>query len=269
VNDYGKHGLLMDLQHGVVTRELNGGDYCSDTVPFSFAFVTVSGQALAVHRTDWNRLDISDPATGKLLTERSPTQYHEGESRPAHYLDYFHGALYVSPNQQYLLSDGWVWHPVGIPTIWRIDHWNLSNKWESEDGDSKMDICARAYCWGRAICWIDEKRLAVGGIGDDDEGMVEGARIFDVTLPGTPAPGMRSDWRWPLEITTFQGPTGLFFSNGTSLFASNAKGLSRWNFESGVETGHLMGFNPTHHHRGARELVQLVEGSLVRWKMIA
>jgi hypothetical protein len=261
VNDYGKRGLVIDLQRGIVTRVLNGGDYYPDTVPFSFAFVNVNGQARCIHRTDWNRLDISDPATGELLSERSPTQYKEGEPRPPHYLDYFHGALYVSPNGTYILSDGWVWHPAGIPTIWNAENWCLSNTWESEDGSSKLDVCTREYYWGQAACWIDEKRLAIGGIGDDDEKMINGARIFDVTLPGTVSPARRS----PLEIATIQGPAGLFFSDGASLFSADSAGLSRWDIAGSVRTGHIMGFSPTRHHRGARELAQLIDGTLMRW----
>jgi hypothetical protein len=265
VNDYGKHGQLIDLQRCAVSRVLDGGDYHSDTVPFSFTFVNVSHRVLAVHRADWNRLDITDPATGELLTERSPTQYKEGESRPPHYLDYFHGALYVSPDHTYILSDGWVWHPIGVPTIWQVESWCRSNAWESEDGPSKLDICSREYFWGHAVCWIDEKRIAIGGIGDNDEKMIDGARIFDVTLLETVNAEERSDWRRPLEIATFQGPSGSFFSDGISLFSANLGGLSRWDPASGAQTGHITGFNPTRHHRGARELVQLIDSTLLRW----
>jgi hypothetical protein len=267
VNDYGKRGILVDLQRGVVTRVLDGGDYYSDPVPFSFAFVNVRGRALGIHRTDWNRLDISDPATGELLSERAPTQYKEGEPRPPHYLDYFHGALYVSPNGTYILSDGWVWHPVGVPTIWRVEDWCHSNAWESEDGPSKLDICVREYYWGHAMCWIDEKRLAIGGIGDDDEKMIDGARIFDVTLAGKASPMWRSDLRWPLEIATVQGPAGLFFSDGKSLFSAGPSGLSRWDIAGNLRTGHIAGFYPTQHHRGCCELMQLIDGTLLRWRI--
>jgi hypothetical protein len=262
VNDYGKRGLLIDLQHGVVTRTLSSGDYYPDTVPFSFAFVSVRGRTLGIHRTDWNRLDISDPATGELLSERGPTKHKEGEPQPPHYLDYFHGALHVSPNGNYILSDGWVWHPIGIPTIWHVENWCISNVWESEDGPSKLDICARDYYWDHAICWIDDKRLAIGGIGEDDEQMIDGARIFDITLPKAPSQTWHSDC---MEIATIPGPAGLFFSDGISLFSAEPAGLSRWDIVGGVRTGHITSFNPTRHHRGARELAQLVDGELVRW----
>jgi hypothetical protein len=269
VNDYGKQGLVIDLQRGVVTLQLNGGDYYPDTVPFSFAFVNVRGQVLCIHRTDWNRLDVSDPVTGELLSKRGPTQYKEGAPRPPHYLDYFHGALHVSPNGTYILSDGWVWHPVGIPAIWRVENWCLSNAWESEDGPSKLNICARDSYWGHVVCWIDEKRLAISGIGDGDgdEEIIDGARVFDVTLPGSASATWRSDWRWPLEIATIPGPAGLFFSDGKSLFSADAAGLSHWDIADSVRTGHIMGFNPTQHHRGTSELAQTIDGTLLRWRI--
>ena len=91
VNDYGRYGLIIDLRSGQVTLALDGGDYHSETVPFSFAFVQVNGRVVAIHRRAWNRLDVSDPSTGNLLTARGPTSYQRGEDRPIHYLDYFHG----------------------------------------------------------------------------------------------------------------------------------------------------------------------------------
>jgi hypothetical protein len=265
VNDYGKQGLVIDLQRNVVTLKLNGGDYYSDTVPFSFAFVNVRGQVRCIHRTGWNRLDVSDPVTGELLSERGPTKYQKDESRPAHYLDYFHGALQISPNGTYVMSDGWVWHPIGVPATWHVEKWCFSNAWESEDGLSRRDICSRAYYWDHAACWIDEKRLAIGGIGDDDEEMIDGARIFDVTLPVTIGPTSQSDWNCPQEIAVIQGPAGLFFSDGTSLFSADSTGLSRWDIAGVGKTGHIAGFNPTKQHRGVRELVQLIDRVIVRW----
>jgi hypothetical protein len=261
VNDYGKRGQVIDIHKGAVTLELNGGDYYPETVPFSFAFMTIEGQVRCIHRTEWNRLDISDPATGSLLSERSPTQYKDRESRPEHYLDYFHGALYLSPNSKLILTDGWVWHPLGIPTIWSIENWRLSNVWESEDGSSKQDVCARDD-WGRAICWIDDKRIAIGGIGELEETMIDGARIFDVTQPGVASPNWGSNGR--LEIASIKEAAGIFLSDGISLFSSDTDGLSRWSLKHGEKTGHIAGFSPTKHHRGAGEFAQMINGSIIR-----
>jgi hypothetical protein len=263
VNDYGRYGSIIDLRSGQVTLALDGGNYHPETVPFSFTFAQVKGRVVAIPRTAWNRLDISDSSTGGLLTARSPTSYQRGEDRPAHYLDYFHGALHISPNSVRIVDDGWVWHPVGIPATWSLEQWASDNVWESEDGPTRKPICARDYYWDHALAWLDDKRIAVGGLGGDDKDMIDGVRIFDVSLPGCPGPGCRADWPWPAELTAFPGPAGSFFVDGQCLFSSDQSGLSRWDSNDGSRTGYLQGFNPTHHHRGARELVQIVEDALV------
>src|SRR4051812_1024665 len=221
VNDYGRFGQIIDLRSGLVTLALDGGGYDPETVPLSFSFFASGDRSLAIHRTSWNRLDVSDPATGQLLTERGPTSYKNGEERPPHDLDYFHGALHVNPKGSHVLDDGWIWHPVGVPTTWSLHRWVTENPWESEDGPSKRDTCARTYYWDHAAVWIDDTRVAVGGIGDDDTAMVDGARLFDVTSTGTPGGPWRSDWHVAREIIAFPGPAGSFFSDGTALFSSD------------------------------------------------
>jgi hypothetical protein len=186
---------------------------------------------------------------------------------PEHHLDYFHGALYVNPNSTRILDDGWVWHPVGIPAAWSLERWLFENKWESEDGPTRIDLCMRTYYWDNGMAWLDDSRVAIAGIGDGDSEMIDGARVFDVTARGKPEPHARSDWKWAREITSFAGPAGLFFSDGVSLFSSDQSGLSRWDALEGLRTGHLKDFQPTHHHRGANELVQVKDGVLRRWSI--
>jgi hypothetical protein len=262
VNDHGRHGQVVDATSGETTLNLDCGDYYPETVPFSFSFARVRERLVAIHRTDWNRLDVSDPSTGELLTARQPTSYREGEPRPAHYLDYFHGALHVSPDGQQVLDDGWVWSPVGIPVTWSLERWLLGNPWESEDGPTMRYLCQRSYYWNRAMTWLDEERVAVGGIGDDDEQMLEGVRVFDTSLP--------SQKRWSQgDVFAFAGPSGTFFSDARWLFSADKTGLSRWDPTDGSRTGHLDGFQPTHHHRATGELIQLVGNQLVRCRSTA
>jgi hypothetical protein len=264
VNDYGRHGRVLELRTGDVTMEVDGGQYHPETVPFSFAFANAAGQVVAIHRTSWNRLDVSDPATGALLTERElkKPQGKEPLPLPEHYLDYFHGALHVSPGADHILDDGWVWHPVGVPSVWSLPSWITKNPWESEDGPSRTDVCARENYWDHGAAWLDDTRVAIEGIGDDE--MMAGARIFDVTLRGKPGPLWRTDWQWAREIAAFAGPAGAFFSDGRSLFSSDPDGLSRWDPRGGARTAHLPGFTPSRHHRGARELIQLSGRTLTR-----
>lgn len=268
VNDYGRYGLIIDLRSGNVTLELDGGNYFPDTVPFSFAFVDLNGRVLAIHRTGWNRLDISDPSSGKLLSERGPTRYQHGEERPQHYLDYFHGALYASPGNIRILDDGWIWGPTGMVAIWELDRWQSENPWESEDGPTRW-VCGRdGDYWNHGMAWINEEKLAVGGIGDDGFEMIDGARIFDITSTGKPGRHWRSDYPWPREVIAFAGPAGKFFCDGNWLYSSDQKGLSRWDLETGARTGHLDVFHPTHYHSGAGQLVQLTNNKLVQWSML-
>ncbi|MFO0807646.1 MAG: hypothetical protein U0746_03400 [Gemmataceae bacterium] len=262
VHNYGRYGQIIDLRSGKVTLALDGGDYHSETVPFSFAFADVHGRVVAVHRTAWNRLDVSDPSTGVLLTEREPTSYRTGEERPEHYLDYFHGALHVSPSGARIVDDGWVWHPFGVPMAWGLEHWLSGNVWESEDGSTMKSLCGRAYYWDHAMTWLDDNRVAVGGIGDDDNVMIGGARIFDVTLSSD------AGERYARELTAFPGPAGLFFGHGRWLYSSDPTGLSRWDVSDGTRTGHLPNYQPTHCHQDAGEFVQVIGNVLVRWKVI-
>lgn len=261
VHDYGEAGEVIDLVKGQVTVHLHGGAYHARTVPFAFGFASVGGRVAAIHRTDWNRVDLSDAATGKLLTERGTAAGEDdGGSEP--HLDYFYGALYLNPSRTRVASDGWVWHPVGVVTTWSLSAW-ANNVWEPETGPSNRTVCSRVYCWDRALVWLDDTRLAVSGIGDDDSDMIEGARVFDVTqLAGEAGPWVAET---KAEVMTFAGPSGVFLSDGKSLFASDGAGLTRWDPSDGCRTGEVAGFAPTQRHAGSGEFVQLVEGRLLRW----
>lgn len=264
--DYGRYGTVLDLRSGKETLRLDGGDYHPETVPLSFAFAEVDGRILAVHRSDWCRLDLSDPATGELLSKREFAASGKEEEEAPHALDYFHGALYVSPDGRHVLDDGWVWHPVGIPTVWDLERWRMDNPWESEDGPSRLSLCVRSYCWDRSMTWIDDRRIALEGIGDDDLRMLPGARIFDITQPPPPEeeqgmPGSKG----AKELLSFPGPTGGFFGGRGILYSADEKGLSVWDPSTGDRLGHLPGFSPTHQHVGTNALAGIVDGVLVRW----
>jgi hypothetical protein len=249
VNDYGLHGQVIDLRSGIVTLELDGGDYLPRLVPFSFAFAELQGRTIAVHRTVWNRLDMSDASDGQLLSQR------QREERSEHYLDYFHGALYVSPSGTRILDDGWVWHPVGMPVSWSLDRWLSQNPWESEDGPTRRVVCARESYWDHAMTWVSEELVAIEG--------VDGVQIFDVTAAGPAGEGWRDDLPWARERIAFPGPAGRFFSSGQSLYSADATGLSVWDPHTGARTAHVDAFQPTHRHPGSGQLVQLVDGTLI------
>ncbi len=224
VDDHGHRGVVADLETGRVTLTLDGGRGHEDTVPFSVAF---SGDHV-VHRIDWNLLVVSDARTGAVL--------HAQDG-----VDYFHGALHVSPSGRWVADDGWVWAPVGIPRVW----------------DMRLtvytDLCQRAYHWTSPMCWIGDDLLAVSGIGDDDLALLPGVRIFDAPTGA--------------ELTAFAGPRGALFAAGRRLYGAAPDGLEVWNPFTGERTGRVPGFVPRWHHRGAAELAAISDGELVRWRL--
>ncbi|MFF4274108.1 hypothetical protein [Streptomyces sp. NPDC001536] len=262
VNDYGRFGEVIDLRTGEVTLDLDNQGDNEETVPFSLAFARRRGRCVVVHRTDWNRLDVSDPQTGELLTDRELPAQETADAVPEHDLDYFHGALYVSPDGKRILDDGWMWHPIGIPAVWDLDPWFEGNVWESEDGPSRVDVCDRGDYWDHAMTWIDSVRVAVEGLGDDGGAMRPGARIFD-----TSRTAVSGQWRTPtaVELLAFEGPTGPFFSDGTHLFTGGDSGLSIWDPTAGKLLGAVPGFSPTNYHPGARQFVELADGVARLW----
>ena len=150
-------------------------------------------------------------------------------------------------------DDGWVWHPVGIPTTWDLRAWLDDNVWESEDGHSRIRLCMRPYHWNVPMCWLDDQRLAVSGIGGDDEAMLAGIRVFSATTG--------------VELTAFAGPTGELFADRTRLYAADPGGLTIWDPVTGDRMGRIPDFVPTHHHRGVGELVAADGPVLRRWRM--
>lgn len=245
VNDYGRYGAVFDLKNARQTMNLDRGDYHPETQPFPLAFFAHDGRDLLVHATAWNRLEISDPQNGTLLTPRAALNY---EDKNSHYLDYFHGALHVAPDGEWIADDGWVWHPVGAVCVWNLKSW-LDNFYESEDGDSK---CELSYCvdnWNRPICWLDAHRVAIEGIGDSDDAMIRGATVFDARSGAT--------------LARIAGPSGEYWSDGARLFSVENDGLHLWDVTNGARTGILRDFRPNFQLDNA--LVQIAGNTMTIW----
>lgn len=175
VVDQGRKGIVVDTLSGGITMALDGGDYYEETVPFSACFLRFADKDVFVYRSAWNRLDAADPATGKSLTDRHIAPYEEAGPRPAHYLDYFHGRLWPSPDGSLILDDGWVWHPVSVPRVWSATDWLSVNPWESEDGASVVDLVLRDD-WNTPTCWIGEHHVAMWGLVDSENPEGSGKR---------------------------------------------------------------------------------------------
>ncbi len=262
VNTYGQFGLVIDLEHGQPTMLLKRDTWYLEVSPFAVAFFQHGGQSLLVHATAWNRLDISEPRTGELLTPRIFAPDKQGGPKPEHDLDYFHGRLRVSPNQEWIVDDGWVWHPMGIVVTWNLSHWLDRNPWESEDGPSRKRVCRRQYFWDGPLCWIDDKTLAIWGYGEEDEWLLPAVRLFDVETgeelrwfagPGIRIPQNKSWYVLPKLHFAFEFDSYLFV-------ISERGGTSVWDIGTGERLLQEAGFCPLRYHRGAKHFLTLLPG---------
>ncbi len=157
--------------------------------------------------------------------------------RPPQHLDYFHGALAVSPSGAWIADDGWVWHPYGIVRTWSAEAWLEGNAWESEDGSSVRLLCQRAYYWDKPVCWVGDTALAVTGIGSDDDHIISGV------ASSTSSPGWSS--------LHSQAPREICSTTNTSS-PRTPEGLEASNPWTGERLARLEGFRPSRHYRSAR-----------------
>lgn len=241
----GRRAVVLEPATGRVTMRILRDDYHEEHCPFPIAFFAIGGRLFLAHATAWNRLDVSDPATGELLTERHIAPYKD--ARPEHYLDYFHADLVPSPDGERVIDNGWVWAPSGCVRAFSLRRWVEENPWESEDGPSVKDLCWRSYYWGGPVAWLDATSVAVWGLGEDDLLLTPGARIFN---------GVTGE-----EIRSFAGPARGLASVPPYLVAFDAEsGTSVWDVETGERLAHEAGLCPIAQHPASRELLMREPG---------
>ncbi len=105
----GTKGLV--LRDGEVLRELNRSFYHANHYEYPIALATLpSGRTLLAHCPDeYCRLELEDAETGARLTRRESTSP-----------DIFHSRLQFSRDGRYLVSAGWVWHPVDVVNVFDV-----------------------------------------------------------------------------------------------------------------------------------------------------
>lgn len=173
-------GAVVRRSDGSVTYRANRGSYYSDVNEYPIAFFEHKGRELLVCASDWNRLEIIDPATGANLTERVIGTRPDNGPDPEHYLDYFHGSLVVSPSSRWVLDTGWHWHPVGSDTVWSLDAW-MRNAFESEDGPTRRAVRWAYYLFDAPAAWFDDDSLWLWGFGNDDAQMLHAALLYSAS----------------------------------------------------------------------------------------
>ena len=106
----GTKGLL--LKNGGLLREINRSYYQSSVYEFPATFLTFKNKTYLAHCPfGYNRIDFEDAETGEVVTKST-------ERKPK---DVFHSRLEVSPDNKYLISKGWVWHPIDVIELFDIE----------------------------------------------------------------------------------------------------------------------------------------------------
>jgi hypothetical protein len=235
VSDYGRHGTVVDLRDWSTVLDLDRG--CDDTefTRFPLAFLGEGDTAKVVAGTDWNRLDVFTLPGGELLTDRETAAPDRGEEPPEHYLDYFQGALHVSPSERALVVDGWVWMPVGAPLAVDVAAWLGGDVHAAETGRHLTP--GRSGAWDQPIAWLDDTTVAIQRMGAAWQEILDGVELYDVTT------GRRTGM--------FAGPAGPMWAHDGLLYVRAEAGLAVWDPAEGARIGLLAGFHPVAHGSGA------------------
>jgi|GEM_PF-543656 len=133
----GTKGLL--LKNGEVLREINRTYYQSESYEFPATFLEYNGKTFLVHcPNSYCQIDFEDVETGEILTNIS-------ERKPQ---DIFHSRLEVSPDNKYILSKGWIWHPMDVIELYDVEE-GFKNPISLDSGknipNSTTEICSASF----------------------------------------------------------------------------------------------------------------------------
>lgn len=170
VTEYGNKGAVVDLRTDEVVLWLDRDFADAWITPHPIVFAGSGEDTLVVVATDWNRLDVFEAASGRLLTDR------DVEHGSPNYLDYFHGALALSPSGRWLYDDGWVWQPWGVRTVIDLEAWLVGEVYAAEHAAEVGVRDERDH----PMVWLDDETVAVQRLGTSWEHMLDGVQIIDV-----------------------------------------------------------------------------------------
>lgn len=259
-------GHVFELDSGKALFKLECGDYYPHMAPFPVAFLRKDKKTLLIHATDWDELDVTDLQSKKCLTERdlehlpdNPDYGKDGQTE-------WSGTLLLSPNQEWIATIGWAWHPVGRAFSWNLDDWVTKNIWEADNGSSKQIYTCWPYFWDGPFCWIDNKRLCIwghdGGPTDDQGFPMPSAAVYNVES------GELIKW--------FEGPTIDLFYFDEYLFSGGkaAEDLTIWDVNTGdcIFSDQVFEQFPRHYHPRAKEFWSQSENgdiTLTSWSKVS
>ena len=139
----GTKGIVIKDQR--VVREINRSYYHASAYEYPICIWEPKGRPTAIIHCpeEYNRLEIENALSGENLSSV------EDRDSP----DFFHSRLSVSPSGKYLLSAGWVWHPMDVANIYRLpDSSNLTSldePFSTVDTANEVSVCS----------WLDDTSL--------------------------------------------------------------------------------------------------------------
>lgn len=251
---------VFDLPTGNIVKRIDRTDHYVEECYFPLAFTELCGRTLLIFGCSTHRLDVCDPLTNELLTARDPTTYTAAGLKPPGQLDYY-SQIVVSPHGNWIVQNGWGWHPVGIVRSWNLPDWVDRNPWESEDGKSLRELVCHDGFWDGPVCWIDDVTVAVWGLGHE-RWIIPAVHIFDVRN------GREINWfagphpRYPELQESKKCAPGLFFDQ--YLFAAHDEtGISVWDHVTGQRLLVDPSIAPIHYHPNSKEFLSKQDGRFV------
>jgi hypothetical protein len=151
----GTKGLI--LRDGKVIREINRSFYCASAYEYPIVLSRLpSGREVLVHcPADYNRLEVEDLTSGETLTH----------STMRHPSDFFHSRLAISPNGGWLVSAGWLWHPMDQVRFFKLET-ALNNPDHLDSATAPIELWAEES----SAAFLSERLLLVALFGlEEDE----------------------------------------------------------------------------------------------------
>ncbi|MHA2501421.1 MAG: hypothetical protein ACXAE3_00925 [Candidatus Kariarchaeaceae archaeon] len=217
-NTYGEFAYVLTTS-GELKLSTSRGKYQIKHSVFPLFLFEHNSVYYLIHGSDWNRLDISNIETGDIITARQVSDS----------FDYFHGKLLLSPNHTWLVSDGWVWAPVGMVTYWTLDRW-FQDPGTPESRDVVYSLAGREE-WGMGLCWYSDTKLLVVGYGTLDS-IYHGVSLVDLEN------NQFHGW--------FPGPTGeiSYHLESDLLISMESDSFSLWKLSTGTRRFHRENIRP-------------------------
>lgn len=168
--NFGTKGLI--LKQGKYVREINRSYYCAEHYEYPVTIFSHDGKVYIAHCPDeYNLIEIEEIETGKRITQKD---------RPSH--DFFQSRLQVSPDKKWLLSAGWIWHPIDAIEIYDLTV-DLSNpRVLSPFGENSLGDIGLWEVYNAVF--MNDSKLLMSGTGDleqEDTNQEKAIVIYDLT----------------------------------------------------------------------------------------